>query len=83
MNPEIFGYIAAFLTTTAFLPQVIKCWRSRHTRDLALPFAVMTTTGLFMWLLYGILLGSLPLILSNGVSLALTSSLLVLKLRYG
>jgi len=82
MNPEIFGYIAAFLTTTAFLPQVIKCRRSRHTRDISMPFTLETAAGLALWMLYGIFLGKVPLILSNSASLALVLVLLWLKVRY-
>jgi MtN3 and saliva related transmembrane protein len=78
----LIGLAAAFLTTTAFVPQVLKCWRTRHTRDISAPFTVATAAGLALWLTYGICLDSLPLILSNSVSLALVLILLSLKIRY-
>jgi len=80
---DVIGFAAAFLTTTAFIPQVVKCWRTCHTRDISAPFTIATAAGLALWLTYGIFLGSLPLILSNSVSLALVLCLLALKLRYG
>lgn len=78
---EIVGEIAGTLTTLAFLPQVIKTWRTRSTEDISLTMFLMFCTGVALWLIYGVLLGSLPLIVSNVVTLALAGIILGLKLR--
>ena len=73
------GYAAAALTTFAFLPQVVKSWRSRSTGDLSTVMLVAFTVGIALWLLYGMALGSLPVVLANGVTLVLSGTLFVLK----
>jgi MtN3 and saliva related transmembrane protein len=78
---EVTGLIAASLTTFAFLPQVVQTWRSRSTAGLNLPMLVVLTTGLTLWLFYGLGTGQLPVILANAATLALVAVLLVLKLR--
>ena len=74
------GYAAAALTTGAFIPQVVKSWRSRSTGDLSGAMLVVFTAGIVLWLLYGLALGSLPVVLANGVTLVLSASLVALKL---
>lgn len=76
------GFLAAALTTAAFLPQVIKTWRTRQTRDLSLATLLALCLGIILWVAYGTLRNDLPLILSNAVTLTLVGTLLVLKLRY-
>jgi MtN3 and saliva related transmembrane protein len=83
MSAEWTGYVAATLTTLAFVPQALKTIRSRDTRGLSLGMYVVFTIGLAFWLAYGIFLHSWPMILSNAVTLGLSSSILALKLRYG
>lgn len=78
---EIIGLVAATLTTTAFLPQVVHTLRSRSTAGLNLPMLVVLTTGIALWLVYGLALGQMPVILANGVTLCLVAILLGLKLR--
>lgn len=76
------GVLAGILTTSAFVPQVMKLWRTRSAEDVsALMFAVMSL-GVALWLLYGLLLGLWPVILANGVTLLLAVSILWLKLRF-
>jgi MtN3 and saliva related transmembrane protein len=75
--------VAAVLTTLAFVPQAIKTIRSRDTRSISLGMYVVFTIGLAFWLAYGIVLQSWPMILSNTVTLGLSSTILALKLRYG
>lgn len=77
------GLAAALLTTIAFLPQAIKTWRTRSARDISLGMFVALVTGICLWLVYGLLIGDLPLILANGVTLVLAGSILVFKLRFG
>ncbi len=76
------GIAAGTLTTIAFVPQVLKAWRSRSTRDVSLAMFLTLCTGVVLWLIYGILVEDLPLILANGVTLCLAGTILVLKLRY-
>jgi MtN3 and saliva related transmembrane protein len=83
MTAEWTGYVAATLTTLAFVPQAIKTIRSRDTRSISLGMYVVFTIGLAFWLVYGIVLHSWPMILSNTVTLGLSSTILALKLRYG
>lgn len=77
------GYIAATLTTAAFVPQALKALRSRDTRALSLGMYLIFTVGIAFWLGYGLVLGSWPIILSNSLTLVLAGIILVLKLRHG
>ena len=83
MSGEWVGYVAATLTTVAFVPQAIKTLRTRDTKDISLGMYVVFTVGLCFWLAYGIVLGSWPMLLSNVVTLALALVILALKLRHG
>ncbi len=76
------GFAAATLTTAAFLPQVIKTWRTRQTRDISLGMFLVLCIGICLWLVYGILRGDLPLILANAVTLVPAGTILVFKLKY-
>jgi MtN3 and saliva related transmembrane protein len=77
----LIGFLAAFCTTVAYVPQVAKTWRTRSTDDLSLHMYLLMVTGLALWLVYGLALGDLPLIASNGTTLALAASILFAKLR--
>lgn len=83
MNPELFGGLAAFLTTAAYVPQAIKIFREKESKNISLGMYAMMSAGIFLWLVYGLMLGSLPLILANGTTFLLTAAILVLKLRHG
>ena len=80
---DIIGSVAAFLTTIAFVPQVIKIWRSRSAADISLPMYVVFTLGVTLWLAYGVLLGALPIIIANCVTMLLSVSVVAMKLRWG
>jgi MtN3 and saliva related transmembrane protein len=80
---DLLGFMAAFLTTTAFLPQVLKIWKSKSTKDLSLPTLVAFIAGIAMWLVYGLLLHSAPIIIANVITLALNLVILFFKLKYG
>ena len=82
MNLEWTGYVAAMLTTLAFVPQALKTIRSRDTRGLSLGMYVVFTIGVGFWLAYGIALESWPMILSNVVTLGLAAVILAMKLKY-
>jgi len=79
----ILGITAASLTTTAFVPQVIRVWRTRSTKDISLAMFGMTFLGIVMWFIYGLLRGDLPLILANAVTMMLVAAIIVAKLRFG
>ena len=82
MAPDILGMIAGTLTTIAFVPQVVKTWRSKSTQDISYGMFILFSLGLVLWLVYGMLIDSLPIILSNIVTLALALVILGLKFRY-
>jgi MtN3 and saliva related transmembrane protein len=77
---ETLGLIAATLTTAAFIPQVYKAWKHRSTKDISLIMYIVLTVGLSLWLLYGMAIGSLPVMLANAITLLLVISMVVLKI---
>jgi MtN3 and saliva related transmembrane protein len=79
----ILGLVAGCCTTLAYLPQVIKAWRTRSTRDISLGMFSLMACGLLLWLGYGLLLHDLPLIASNLVTFAFAATILYFKLREG
>jgi len=79
----IIGFIAAIFTTFAFVPQVIKVWRTRSTADISLGMYSLFTLGVALWLAYGILLDAWPIILANIVTLLLAGAVLVMKVKFG
>lgn len=83
MNLEWLGYVAATLTTAAFVPQALKTIRSRDTRGISLWMYVVFTIGIVFWFGYGIVLGSWPMIVANAITFVLAATILALKLRHG
>lgn len=77
------GTLAGFLTTIAFVPQVLRVWRSRSARDLSLHAFATFTAGVALWLAYGILRNEAPIIVWNAITLALAATILGMKLRFG
>ncbi|MBI3222473.1 MAG: SemiSWEET transporter [Nitrosomonadales bacterium] len=77
------GSAAATLTTTAFIPQAWKVWRSRHAADISLGMYSLFTVGVALWLTYGLLLGSWPIIIANTVTLLLAGAVLLMKIKFG
>jgi MtN3 and saliva related transmembrane protein len=78
----ILGLTAATLTTSAFLPQVIKTWQTKSAKDVSVAMLITFCLGIFLWLLYGIFRQDLAIILANAVTLILNLVILYLKLRY-
>lgn len=76
------GLIAGALTTLAFIPQVLKIWQTKHAEDISTSMFVIFTLGLALWLIYGVQVASLPVMLANGITLALALIILFLKYRY-
>jgi len=78
---EIIGYCAAFLTTIAFLPQAMQSWRTRDLSGISVGMYSLFTSGVGLWLIYGLIIEKWPLILANALTFALALSILLLKLR--
>lgn len=78
----LIGLAAATLTTVAFIPQVVRAWRTRSTRDISLPMFLVLALGITLWLIYGAMIRDLPLIAANLVTLVLVLMILFFKLRY-
>jgi MtN3 and saliva related transmembrane protein len=81
MNPELFGYLAAALTSLSFLPQAVMTIRTRDTHSLSLGMYSLFSTGVLFWLLYGIHLHDAAIIVANAITLALATPILLIKLR--
>jgi MtN3 and saliva related transmembrane protein len=77
------GYLAAGLTTCSFVPQAWLTFRTRDVRGISLGMYSVFATGVALWLAYGLLLRAWPLVLANGVTLALAVAILAMKVRYG
>jgi MtN3 and saliva related transmembrane protein len=82
VNFEFVGHIAGFFTTVAFIPQVLRVFRTRSSGDLSWAWLLVFVTGLGLWLTYGLILRNWPIILSNLVTLSLCFLLIAMKLRY-
>jgi MtN3 and saliva related transmembrane protein len=79
---ELIGFFAAFCTTAALVPQLLRVMKLKSARDISLGTFLLFSVGVALWLFYGIYTGLKPVIASNIVTLALSVSILVLKLRY-
>jgi MtN3 and saliva related transmembrane protein len=79
---DYIGFVAAFCTTAAFVPQLLRVLKLRSAREISLGTFLLFSVGVFLWLLYGIYTGSKPVIASNVATLGLSLSILFLKLRY-
>ncbi len=77
------GLVAAFCTTFAYLPQVIRTWTTRSTKDISLGMFLVMVVGILLWLVYGVLIADVPLIAANGLTLAFASTILYFKIRHG
>lgn len=79
----IVGFAAAMLTTLSFLPQVIKTWKTRSTKDISLAMFIAFCAGVFLWMVYGVMIWSWPVIIANAAVLMLAGIILVLKIKHG
>jgi MtN3 and saliva related transmembrane protein len=82
VSSEIVGFAAGTLTTLCWTPQAVKILRSRDARSISLITQVAFVTGCILWLLYGVLIGSVSIILFNSVTVALNLLIIALKLRF-
>jgi MtN3 and saliva related transmembrane protein len=81
-NTQILGLVAGACTTIAFLPQVIKTWKTRTAKDLSLGMFSFFCFGVLLWLIYGIMMRDIPVIVANLFTLVLASTLLYFKLSF-
>lgn len=79
---DALGALAGTLTTAAFVPQVLKTWKSRSADDVSLAMFLIFSAGVLLWLAYGFLIGATPIIVANSVTLVLALAILVMKIRY-
>ena len=79
---NILGTLAGTLTTVAFVPQVLKTWRSRSAKDISTGMFLIFTMGVLMWLIYGLYIHSWPIIIANAITLVLASSILMMKVYF-
>lgn len=79
---QLIGIVAGILTTVAFVPQVLKTWRSRSAKDLSLGMFSLFCAGVVLWLVYGMATKDLPIILANSFTLMLSLTLLYFKFSF-
>jgi MtN3 and saliva related transmembrane protein len=79
---DLLGFLAGCLTTSAFVPQVVKTWKTKSTKDLSLGMWSSFFIGVLCWLVYGFILEAPPIIFTNFVTLFLAGTILVLKIKY-
>ncbi len=78
----LIGFLAGCLTTTAFVPQVLKVWKTKSTQDLSLGMWSVFCFGVFCWLIYGFMIEELPIILTNFITFLLAGIILIFKIKY-
>lgn len=82
-NTELIGYIAGSLGSISLLPQVIKSWRSKSTKDISILWSSINVVGQAFWIIYGVLVSSQPLIVMSSINLGLGFFVFILKIRHG
>lgn len=78
---DIFGYLAAFCTTVSFIPQALKVFKTKSTKDISFGMFLFMTAGVLFWLIYGLMLNSMPIISANTVTLVLALYIFVMKFK--
>ena len=79
---DLFGFSAALLTTTAFLPQLYKTWQTKTAEDVSLVMLILFITGLICWIIYGLKINSIPILTANIITFIFNFSILILKINY-
>lgn len=78
----ILGLIGGTFTTASFLPQVFKTWKTRSAKDVSWGMFVLLSVGITFWIAYGLMIGSVPIVTANSISLVLTFAMLLMKFLY-
>lgn len=82
LTADLVGSLAAVLTTASFLPQVWHTYRTRDVAGISLGMYAVFATGVFLWLVYGLLLDAWPVVVANAITLALALAILAMKIRW-
>jgi MtN3 and saliva related transmembrane protein len=80
---DIVGYLASCVSVVSFLPQIVHSWKTKNTKDISLGMFCGFFIGFFLWLTYGVLINSLPIMLTNVINIGLVASILFLKKKHG
>lgn len=83
INFDLVGYIAGAMVAASLIPQVMKSWKTKSTKDLSMRWTLTYIAGLLLWIVYGFGISSMPLILMIFFEFSMAVSLLILKLKYG
>lgn len=84
MDPiELLGFAAGGLVAVSLTPQVIKSWKTKSTKDIAISWTLINLSGQILWIIYGFYINSLPLVVMSSITLVMTLSLILLKLKFG
>ncbi|MDA0779336.1 MAG: SemiSWEET transporter [Bacteroidetes bacterium] len=81
LNPEYIGFFAAILTTSAFLPQAFKIWKTQSADGLSLTMYLVMGTGTLCWLFYGLLIHSPSIIMANTISISIIIFIITFIIR--
>jgi MtN3 and saliva related transmembrane protein len=73
------GYVAGTMTVLAFVPQVWKTWRSRSAADVSLAMYLIFAFGVFLWIVYGLVIHSIPVVAANAATFILACTMIVFK----
>ncbi len=79
---DFFGFLAALLTTIAFLPQLYKTWQTKSANDVSLIMLILFLIGLICWIIYGLRINSIPILVANIITFIFNFSILILKIVY-
>lgn len=82
LSAEQLGFIAGTITTVSFVPQVIRVYKNKSGRDVSAWMVLLLATGTALWLVYGIMIGGVPIIAANAVTFTLVIVIFVLKMYY-
>ncbi len=82
MTAEQVGFIAGTITTLSFVPQVIRVYKTKSGRDISAWMMLLLASGTMLWLIYGILIGGVPIVAANAVTFTLVVIIFILKLYY-
>jgi len=78
----VIGLLAAAFTTIALLPQIMKVWKTKSTKDISIGMFTLYSSGVFLWLVYGLFINDLPIILANSLAFIQALAILTLKAKY-
>jgi MtN3 and saliva related transmembrane protein len=79
---EYLGFVAGFLTTVAFIAQIIKTFKNKSTKDISLAMYLIFSVGVILWIIYGIMTQSYSIIATNVITLLLAIINIIMKLKW-